>query len=85
MSLHWRLKSKHLEDFNLKMQFSGYTAKFRAEVLKSGIQDYDIMRENYKKKIVPLHILRKWKQQEREKKRKGIREKNDTKEEITTL
>ena len=48
------------------MQFSGYTAKFRAEMLKSGIQAYDKMRENDKKKFVPLHRTRKWKQKERE-------------------
>ena len=74
LSLPWRMKSEHLEEFNLKMQFSGYTAKFRAEVLKSGIQAYDKMRENDKKKKVPLHRPRKWKQQEREEEKRYKRE-----------
>ena len=46
MSLPWRMKSVHFKDFNLKIQFSDYTVKFLAKVLKSGIQAYDKMREN---------------------------------------
>ena len=74
LSLPWKEKAKHLENFNLKMQFSGYTKKFRIEVLRSGIQAYKKMKENDEKKIIPLHRPRKWKQQEREEKKRHKRE-----------
>ena len=74
LSLPWKEKVKHLENFNLKMQFSGYTKKFRIEVLRSGIQAYEKMKENDEKKITPLHRPRKWKQQEREEKKRHKRE-----------
>ena len=74
LSLPWKTKSKHLEEFSARMQFSGYNIKFRAEVLRSGIQAYNKMKENDTKKIVPLHRPRKWKQQEREKQKRSKKE-----------
>ena len=43
-------------------------------MLKSGIQAYEKMKENDEKKIIPLHRPRKWKQQEREEKKRHKRE-----------
>ena len=74
LNLPWERKKKHIEDFCLRMQFSGYDKKFRAEVVKSGIQAYNTMRINDEKKITPLHRPRKWRQQEREKEKRAKKE-----------
>ena len=74
LSLPWEKKKKHIEDLCLRMQFSGYDKKFRAEVVKSGIQAYNTMRTNDERKITPLHRPRKWRRKEREKEKRAKKE-----------
>ena len=65
--LPWEIKAAHLEQFSLRMQYSGYDVKFRRQVIKSGIKAYRKMEKNDKEGYIPLHRTREWRKNDREK------------------
>lgn len=49
-NLQWKIKAEHLEAFSMRTQFSGYSSKFRKEVIKSGLKAYKLMEKKMTKK-----------------------------------
>ena len=39
--LEWKVKKKHVEEYVLRMQFSGYEEDFRMDVVRSAIKAYE--------------------------------------------
>ena len=63
----------HIEEYVLRMQYSGYKEGFRREVVRSAISAYERIQEKVIKKERPLYRTKNWKQKER------LREKRDKK------
>ena len=57
----------HVETMVLRMQYSGYDHKFRAEVVDSAYKAYEKVKEAVSRAERPLHRPRSWKKAEREK------------------
>ena len=71
--LPWNIKKMHIEEYVLRMQYSGYKEGFRREVVRSAISAYERIQEKVIKKERPLYRTKNWKQKER------LREKRDKK------
>ena len=54
---------KHLNNFMVKMKNSGYSSKYRIEVLNSALKAFDKMLSDDENKIKPLYRSRKWKKE----------------------
>ena len=55
----------HLNNYMLKLKNSGYSAKFRTEILNSTLKAFDKMVEDDKKGVKPLYRKREWNREER--------------------
>ena len=65
--LEWEVVRKHLDNFMMKMQYSGYNQIFRYEVAKSAINAFETMMENEELNIRPIHRPKNWNREERNK------------------
>ena len=63
--LPWSEKKKHIEEYVLQMQFSGYCEKVRKEVVRSAITAYEKIMKKVARKERPLYRTKEWKQKER--------------------
>ena len=43
LELPWETTVKHLNDFSHRMRASGYSEKYRFEIIKSGVEGFDKM------------------------------------------
>ena len=68
--LPWREKKKHVEEFVLRMQFSGYEEKVRKEIVRSAISAYEKIRKKVEMKERPLYRTKMWKQKVRQKEKR---------------
>ena len=65
--LPWEKIKPHLDDYMLRLQFSGYSEQFRKQVLKSAITAYKRIMDQVEKGDRPLYRHKQWKQCERTK------------------
>ena len=68
--LSWEITKTHVEDFLLRIQFSGYTIKFQAEVLKSAIAAYREIQKEDCQGNKPIYRPNSWKRKERQENRR---------------
>ena len=67
--LLWDVKSEILSEFSHKLKLSGYSAKFRQEVIQSAVRGYRQQCERADKGGTPLHRPRSYQREERRKKK----------------
>ena len=65
-----KVVNNHANDLMRKMQYSGYSKKFRHEVLLSAVEAYNKINDNDKRGIRPMYRPREWKREEREEEKK---------------
>ena len=65
--LPWETKRKHIEEYSLRLQFSGYNEKIRKDIVKSAITAYERIQKSVKKGERPLYRTKLWKKKERAK------------------
>ena len=65
VELGLEIRNKHLSDFMLKLKNSGYSTKYRMEILNSAVKAFEKMLENDRKGIKPLFRDRNWNKEER--------------------
>ena len=53
--LPWETKRKHIEEYSLRLQFSGYNEKIRKDILRSAIIAYERIQKSVKKGERPLY------------------------------
>ena len=63
--LPWGYVCGHLNNFTLKMQYSGYNQTIRHDVAKSAFHAFQTMMENEEKGIRPINRPKTWKKKER--------------------
>ena len=63
--LPWSQKKKHIEEYVIRMQFSGYEEKIRKEIVRSALTAYERIKKKVEKKERPLYRTKQWKQKER--------------------
>ena len=63
--LPWDEKKKHVEEYVLRMQFSGYGETVRKEIVRSAIKAYESIKKKVAEKERPLYITKTWRQKER--------------------
>ena len=68
--LPWHVKKKHIEDYSLRMQFSGYGKEFRSEIVKSAISAYQKIKRQVRKGKRPLYRTKEWRKKERTKEKR---------------
>ena len=68
--LPWNVKKKHIEDYSLRMQFSGYSKGFRNEIVKSAISAYQKIKRQVRKGKRPLYRTKEWRKKERTKEKR---------------
>ena len=68
--LAWSEVCKHVEEYSMRMQFSGYSEIFRAQVVKSALCAYDRMVERDRTGEEPLYRPREWRRVERAEERR---------------
>ena len=59
-------RNQHLNDFMVKLKNSGYSEKYRKEILDSACKGFEKMLEDDKKGVKPLFRNREWNKDERE-------------------
>ena len=69
--LPWEVTRKHVETFVLRMQYSGYKQKFRAEVVKSALKAYRNIINLDSQGRQPLYRPKDWKRKERQEERRN--------------
>ena len=69
-SLSWDVKARILSEFCNKMKVSGYSEKFRLEIIQSAVRGFEKQCENADRGIKPLHRSREFQAEERWKKKK---------------
>ena len=65
--LPWSMKKKHVEEYVLRMQYSGYDETVRKEIVRSAISAYEKIRRKVEQKERPMYRSKMWKQKERQK------------------
>ena len=68
--LPWKDVCKHVEEFSMRMQFSGYDETFRAQVVRSALNAYNQMVAKDQQGEEPLYRPREWRKVERAKERR---------------
>ena len=63
--LPWEEVCKHVEEFSMRMQYSGYNETYRAQVVKSALHAYDTMLDKDQRGEEPLYRPREWRKVER--------------------
>ena len=73
LELGEEIRVKHLNNYMLKLKNSGYSQKYRTEILDSALAAFDKMVNDHKAGIKPLFRDRNWNKEERDKKKKERR------------
>ena len=68
--LPWDITASHVSDMMLRMQYSGYDQKFRAEVVRSALKAYGAIVEKDACGKQPMYRSRGWRSEERKKREK---------------
>ena len=68
-----KIRNGYLNDFMLKLKNSGYSKKYRMEILDSATKAFNTMLEDDKNNIKPLFRARSWNKNERDEKKKNKR------------
>ena len=68
--LPWHTKKKHIEEYSLRMQFSGYSEEFRREIVRSAIKAYQKIKRQVRKGKRPLYRTKEWRKKERAKEKR---------------
>ena len=68
--LEWETKKKHVEEYVLRLQYSGYNEQFRKEIVRSAINAYEKIKRKVRKGERPLYRTKQWRQKERAKERR---------------
>ena len=68
--LTWQDKTKHVNEFMRKLQFSGYNKKFRYEVVSSAIKAYNKITEEDSSGTKPMYRPRDYQEKERKEQKK---------------
>ena len=69
--LEWEEKKKHIEEYILRLQFSGYKERFRKEIVNSAINAYEKIKRRVENGERPMYRTKQWKQKERSKEKRG--------------
>ena len=59
--LEWEMKKKHVEEYVLRLQFSGYQERFRREIVKSALNVYEKIKRKVEKGERPMYRTKVWK------------------------
>ena len=73
--LPWAQKAEHLSKYMQKLRNSGYSSKFRSEILLSALSGFEKIKEAAKSGIRPVYRKRCWNKKERLAKK--VTKKND--------
>ena len=73
--LPWHVTKTHVETYVGRLQFSGYSRKFRGEIVQSALNAYQIIREKEEQGVQPMYRTKMWNRVERQKERR--KKKND--------
>ena len=68
--LPWEDKARHLQDFAMRLQFSGYDKKFRCEIIDSAVKALQKIEDAVSKGERPMYRPREWRWKEREVKKR---------------
>ena len=63
--LPWEVACKHVETFCARMQYSGHSIRMRAQVVRTAIHAYEIMKQKDLSGEEPMYRPREWKKAER--------------------
>ena len=69
--LTWEEKKKHIDEYVLRMQYSGYSEEFRKDIVRSAISAYEKIKGKVERGERPLYRSKKWKQKERRKEKRN--------------
>ena len=72
--LPWERVKMHIEDYMMRLQFSGYDEKFRKQALRSAAKAYNKIKDKVRKGERPLYRRKNWKQSERMKEKRRRKE-----------
>ena len=64
-------RNKHLDNYMLKLKNSGYSIKFRTDILDSALNAFEKIMKDDKEGIKPLFRDREWNKEERAKDKKN--------------
>ena len=73
-SLPWEIVKGHVEDYMMRLQFSGYSVQFREQILRSALKAHSRIKEKVARGERPLYRRKDWKQKERLKEKRGKKE-----------
>ena len=73
-TLPWERIKTHLDDYTMRLQFSGYSEQFRRQVVKSAITAHRRIKEKVESGERPLYRRKQWKQNERTKEKRKRKE-----------
>ena len=68
-TLPWQVAADTLTEFALRLKWSGYNARYRAEVLQAAVRGYEKLLEAVDRGERPLHRPREWEAQARRQKK----------------
>ena len=68
--LPWSTVKGHVETYMKRMQFAGYTPKFKGEVVRSAMKAYRKLVDMERQGVQPLYRPKNWKRVERQKERR---------------
>ena len=68
--LPWKQTRQHIEEYVLRMQFSGYDETVRREVVRSAIVAHEKIKKKVARKERPLYRTKEWRQKERMKEKR---------------
>ena len=67
LELGLEIQNKHLNVFMLKLKNSGYSKKFRKEIVDSALKAFEKMVTDHKSGVKPLYRSKEWNKEDREK------------------
>ena len=62
--LPWDVKKTHIDEYALRMQFSGYNEEFRKDVVRSAITAYEKIKRRVEKGERPLYRTKEWRKKD---------------------
>ena len=68
--LPWDVKKTHIDEYALRMQFSGYNEEFRKDVVRSAITAYEKIKRRVEKGERPLYRTKEWRKKDRVKEKR---------------
>ena len=69
-NLPWNTKKTHIEEYALRLQFSGYGEKFIKEIVRSAINAFEKIKRRVKKGERPFYRTKEWRKKERAKEKR---------------